>query len=71
MGPVAQAGLRQRAAAAVQPAAALKTRVRIPGKGEEEYEEEMRFRRTAGPVTEGTATGVLCLALRFWIARVD
>jgi hypothetical protein len=55
----------------VQPAAALKIRVRILSKGEEEYEEEMRFRRTAVPVTEGTAAGVLCLALRFCVALVD
>ena len=51
-------------AAAVQPAAALKTGVRIPfsrqAKGE--YEDEMRFRRRkVVPVAGRAAAGVLCL----------
>ena len=42
-----------------------------PGKPKEEHEEEMRLRRPSVRVTEGTATGVLCVVLRFCVVLVD
>ena len=47
----------QRGAAAVQPVAALKTRVRVPFRrqAEEEYEEEMRH-----PADAGSSDGARC-----------
>ena len=38
---------------------------------EEDYEEEMRFRQTAVPVTERAAAGVLCLVPCFLFSPVD
>ena len=38
---------------------------------EEDYEEEMRFRRTAVPVTERAAAGVLCLVPCFLFSHED
>ena len=61
-------GLWRRAAAAVQPAAALKTRVRIPfGKLKRNTSRKCGSRRPAVPVTGGIAAGVLCLVLRFCV----
>ena len=54
-------GFAARTPAAAQPAAALKTGVRIPlsRRAEGEYEEEMRFRRhKVAPVVERAAAGV-------------
>ena len=69
----AKAGFCGKYPAAAQPAAALKTGVRIPlsRRAEGEYEEEMRFRsRKVAPVVERAAAGVwwrmpFCCTLRY------
>ena len=61
-------GFWRRAAAAVQPAAALKTRVRNPfGEPKRNTRRTCGSRRPAVPVTGGTAAGVLCLVPRFCV----